>query len=301
MAIRFGPDGVHLFDRKSGLNILLDEIRPPLNLWSQGPQQVSIALTNRCDLRCPHCYAPKTPNRLELGTLKQWLLELDSAGTLGVGFGGGEPTLFPNFAELCRFTATETSLAVTFTTHGHHLSKDMIRSLKGSVHFFRISLDGIGATYQKMRGRSFADIVKILRVAKELAPFGVNVVVNEITVHQLPELAQIAEEVGATELLMLPQQPTSAVEGSSHACSQTMRDWALGYRGALRLTISEAGAFDFPICNPLPLETGIRGYAHIDAAGQLRANSFDPFGVEISASGIISAVSELAKTSAESS
>ncbi len=56
---RRSPAGLHLFDRTTGLNILLDEIRVPASLWSRAPRQVSIALTNRCDLTCDHCYAPK--------------------------------------------------------------------------------------------------------------------------------------------------------------------------------------------------------------------------------------------------
>ena len=60
MKIRKGPDGIHFFDRVSGTNLLLDELIPPPETWSKSPRQVSIALTNRCDLTCPHCYAPKT-------------------------------------------------------------------------------------------------------------------------------------------------------------------------------------------------------------------------------------------------
>src|SRR5665213_1796872 len=64
LRMRYGPAGVHLFDRASGVNLLLDELPVPPELWSLAPRQVSIALTNACDLDCPYCYAPKTRHLL---------------------------------------------------------------------------------------------------------------------------------------------------------------------------------------------------------------------------------------------
>jgi hypothetical protein len=64
LKVRTGPAGIHLFDRTTGLNVLMDEARLPSNLWAAAPRQVSVALTNACDLACPHCYAPKNPAAL---------------------------------------------------------------------------------------------------------------------------------------------------------------------------------------------------------------------------------------------
>lgn len=63
--------------------------------------QVSIALRNRCDLACAHCYAPKSRDELRFDTITRWLAELDAHGTLGIGFGGGERTLYPEFVKIC--------------------------------------------------------------------------------------------------------------------------------------------------------------------------------------------------------
>ena len=91
--IRAGAAGLHLFNRNTGTNVLVDEIKLPLNLWSAAPRQVSIALTNACDLTCAHCYAPKHSAALDFDQLTNWLIDLDLNGCIGVGFGGGEPTL----------------------------------------------------------------------------------------------------------------------------------------------------------------------------------------------------------------
>src|SRR5689334_18091084 len=119
MKLHKGHLGSHLFDRASGLNILLDEATVGEDQWSVAPKYVSIALTNACELSCGYCYAPKTSARLAYDSIVNWAKELDSQGCFGVGFGGGEPTLYPQFVDLCREIHDCTELAVTFTTHGH--------------------------------------------------------------------------------------------------------------------------------------------------------------------------------------
>lgn len=159
MKSRIGPNGVHLFDRLSGLNLLLDELRPKEADWSTSPRQVSIALTNVCDLHCAYCYAPKRKASLRTDKVLDWLKELDAEGCLGIGFGGGEPTLHPDFVDICKRVAGETQLAVTFTTHGHRLTPQLVDRLKGSIHFARISVDGVGRTYEEQRGKPFSSLL----------------------------------------------------------------------------------------------------------------------------------------------
>ena len=172
MKTRFGPDGLHFFDRLTGLNILLDEVHADQSIWSFAPRQVSIAITNLCDLHCVYCYAPKHRAMLSARSVATWLQELDQAGCMGVGLGGGEPTLHPQFADICRHAAEETQLAVTFTTHGHRLASPLLERIAGKVHFIRVSVDGVEETYEAQRGKQFSVLLKRLQNARELAPFG---------------------------------------------------------------------------------------------------------------------------------
>src|SRR5438477_13025032 len=125
MKIRVARSGLQLFDRLSGLNVLIDETSPPSDKWSLAPRYCSIALTTACDLTCPHCSAPNQHASLDQERVVRWALELDRHGCLGIGFGGGEPTLFPKFANLCQRIAGESDLAVSFTTHGHLLTSTL--------------------------------------------------------------------------------------------------------------------------------------------------------------------------------
>lgn len=296
---RASSAGVHLFDRNTGLNILLDEIAVPAALHSRAPRQVSIALTNRCDLACAHCYAPKSRDELRIDAVTRWLAEFDAAGTIGVGFGGGEPTLHPDFVKLCQYAAHETRLSVSFTTHGHHVDRELSERLRGSVHFIRVSMDGVGATYEFIRRRSFSELLERLRDVRSISRFGVNVVVNDHTLPELDEVARVSADAGACELLLLPQMPVRSVLAASVDALQGLRRWVEGYKGPLKLCINQSSAEGFPICDPLVQERGLRAYAHIDATGVLKPSSYSDTGVQLSDGDVLQALDQLEHDLAE--
>lgn len=296
---RCSAAGVHLFDRSTGLNILLDEVPAPGSLYSRAPRQVSIALTNRCDLACPHCYAPKSRAELRFEAITGWLAELDAHGALGVGFGGGEPTLYPGFARLCQQVAQQTRLAVSFTTHGHHIDGDLAGHLRGSVHFVRVSMDGVRATYESIRRRPFPEFLARLEHVRAISRFGVNVVINERTLPELDDVARIAADAGGCELLLLPQVAARGVPAIASRTLRGLRRWVESYKGPLRLCLSEASAHGFPVCDPLVEERGLRAYAHIDAMGVLKPSSYHETGVPIGEGNVLEALHQLASRLAE--
>ena len=295
MKVRYGSAGLHVFDRNTGLNVLIDEITVPSSLYSRAPRHISIALTNRCDLACAHCFVPKSRDELPFDAVTQWLSQLDANGTLGVGFGGGEPTLYPRFTELCQHAARETRLSVTFTTHGHHIDQKMADGLRGSVHFIRVSMDGVNDTYESIRRRSFAALLNRLKVIQGVSQFGVNVVINERTLGELDEVAEIAADFGAVELLLLPQVRTRAVSAITGETMRGLQRWVDGYRGPLKLCINEAHTEGFPTCDPLAAEGGLRAYAHIDATGTIKPTSYHSTGIVVGEGGVLEALDLLAK------
>ncbi|TQS42772.1 radical SAM protein [Cryptosporangium phraense] len=284
--IRLSEAGVHLFDRATGMNILLDEVDVPMEQFARAPRYVSIALTNVCG----YCYAPKQAAALDLDRVVSWAVELDGAGCLGVGFGGGEPTAYRRFADLCARVAGTTSLAVTFTTHGHRITPGLADELRGSVHFARLSVDGVGETYERLRGRPFAAVTTAAARLRSIAPLGINTVVNSDTIEELDDLAAFAVDAGASELLLLPEQPTAAVAGISDADAGRLAQWIRASRLPLRLAISRSGLEEsVPAVEVVPGEQPLDAYLHVDATGVLRRNSYAEVGVPVGES-IMSAV-----------
>lgn len=291
--IRTGPDGVHLFDRHTGLNVLFDEAHVPEHCWSRAPRQVSIALTNACDLTCEYCYAPKHPAVLDIDRILRWARELDSEGCLGIGFGGGEPTLYRRLPQLCRTVTQTTSLAVTLTTHGHRWTSELVDQLRGSVNFVRVSVDGVNGTYEKLRNRPFDVLVQRLELLSGAFTVGINCVVNQTTLAELDAVAALAADVGTAELLLLVEQPTRSTPGAAADIVAGMRDWIRGYQGGVPLATGDQDADGLSTAQPLPGEVGLRSYAHIDATGTLRATSYSSHGVSIDDRGILAASNAL--------
>lgn len=299
LKIRVGAAGLHLFNRNTGVNLLVDEISLPPSLWSTAPRQVSIALTNACDLVCPHCYAPKNPATLNFERLTSWLTDLDANGCIGVGFGGGEPTLYPRLAELCSYAAEKTGLAVTMTTHAHHLSDHLLEDLSGNVHFIRVSMDGVDATYESIRGRSFATLIQRIKALSKIVSFGINFVVNSKTIGDLDKAIDLAEEFGCSEFLLLPEEATLRTGGIDSDTRRILQEWVVNYRGCIPLAVSESGADGLPSCNPLIVEIGLDAFAHIDASGILKRTSYSTNGILILEDGVMSALHKLSKSNQE--
>jgi sulfatase maturation enzyme AslB (radical SAM superfamily) len=297
LRVRAGPSGLHFFDRITGFNLLLDEVRVTPSQWAMAPRQISIALTNACDLSCHYCYASKVPASLNDETVVAWLDELDANGCLGVGFGGGEPTLYRRFPDLCRHATKHTGLAVSFTSHAHRIDERLAGELAGNVHFIRVSMDGIGTTYEALRGKSFDSLCHHLKTVRALAKFGINFVVNRQTITDLEAAANLATEAGACEFLLLPERPSQSSMGIDGATMQALRAWVRGYCAKIPLTISETGAEGFPTSDPFSHERGLRAYAHISATGNLMRTSYDGEGVKICETGVMRSLAELRKQS----
>ena len=88
--IRAGPSGIHVFNRVTGLNVLVDEVGVSPSVWAGAPRQVSIAVTNACDLACSHCFAPKNPASLVIERLAPWLNELGACRVSQAGFSSSD-------------------------------------------------------------------------------------------------------------------------------------------------------------------------------------------------------------------
>lgn len=134
-------DGALLgFDRRSGRNVLLRGEETAACIQS-APRVVQMALTNACNKSCGFCYRPtEARSGWTFDSALRFAKYLDTWGVLELAIGGGEPTLFPRFAELVRRTWTETRLAVNFTTNGTRLTDELLAALRGNVGQIQLSV-----------------------------------------------------------------------------------------------------------------------------------------------------------------
>jgi MoaA/NifB/PqqE/SkfB family radical SAM enzyme len=278
MKLRKESRGLHFYDRTTGLHILADEVRIPVEDRDEGPEVISIAVTNTCDLSCAFCYAPKTRHMLSVPEIVHWCRELDRLGTLEVAFGGGEPTLFPGLADACRTIWTETKLGISITTHGQLLNEQLCDSLKGFVSVVRVSMDAPEPLYSSIRGLPLARVIKNIRQMERRAPIGINTVVNTQTIGGLDELAVIVRDLGAVDWLLLPEIKNGEFTLSDSEWHR-LDHWIVSRSNSFNLrTTTNAKAH---LTGPFLLDETPEDYAHISANGYLRRCSYGSTGISL--------------------
>jgi MoaA/NifB/PqqE/SkfB family radical SAM enzyme len=280
MKIRKEISGLHCFDRKSGIHILLDEIKFNKNQIQNSPRIVSIALTNICDLKCHFCYAAKNRLTLEYDFLQNLSIELDKLGVLELTFGGGEPTLYPHFVELCKWIWENTDLGISFTTHGHRLTSEVIDEIINYTSMIRFSIDGIEPRYSEIRGKKLSDLLNIINYTKNKIPFGINCVVSKNNIQELINVIDLAIKIGAENILIIPEHLNGKFQ-------LTTDDWRMlnevidKYDSQIELLVTYEAA-NFIKATTLNISyTNEFLFSHISADKKLKINSYDKEGLEI--------------------
>lgn len=174
------------------------------------PTSIAILLTQRCNARCLHCDiwkaqgAEETPSlaqlRGTLAVLRHWL------GPVEVSFTGGEALLQPYTLELVEYGAS-LGLFVELLTNGYwgDCAKIERLALAGAGRV-TVSLDGFGATHNKVRGRddffgkTNAFLETLCRIRRE---HGLRFNIRLKTVimrHNLEDVCEIAHFAGRSGL-----------------------------------------------------------------------------------------------------
>jgi len=81
------------------------------------PTHLHFLITGRCNLDCPCCYDEKGNVDVPSQIAKQILTDFRQSGGYAVAFGGGEPLLHPNLAEIVE-SARRLGLYVAVTSNG---------------------------------------------------------------------------------------------------------------------------------------------------------------------------------------
>lgn len=160
----------------------------------RAPEEVHLALTQRCPVACTGCYLSAGPER-EDADPKDIFEELDRLAALGVAevaFGGGEATLRADLLALGRHART-LGLVPNLTTSGFGVGPQQAAALAPVFGQINVSIDGVDEVYRAVRGWGGPAVG--LQAVAALAAAGARVGVN--TVMSAPLLA----DPGALEAL----------------------------------------------------------------------------------------------------
>lgn len=162
------------FDRRTGINVLVTS-EDTKDIRRAAPRQIQVALTNACNKTCDFCYRPlEAKSRWTFDELVDLAKRAAEWGVLEIAFGGGEPTIFPRFAELLQTIWKETPICPNFTTNGLKLTAELLRSIRGSYGQLQLSV------YDEDDTNGIIDLL-----VREQANFGLNYLVTPARVRTL--------------------------------------------------------------------------------------------------------------------
>lgn len=146
---------------------------PKSQTFPEYPLLVDIELASICNLHCPMCYTitpafkEKVNARLMDWDLFRKIIDEIAGKVFAIRLSlRGEPTIHPKFVEAVRYAKAHGILEVSSLTNGSKLKNpEFCRQLVDSgLDWLTVSADGIGATYEKIRGPiTFDEIRRNLR------------------------------------------------------------------------------------------------------------------------------------------
>ncbi|HEX4963064.1 MAG TPA: PqqD family peptide modification chaperone [Thermoanaerobaculia bacterium] len=129
--------------------------------WQErmAPVSVTVEVTQRCNMRCDHCYnasGDEEPGTLRLAEVQGVLAELAALGTKSVSFAGGEPLMRLDLDEMLA-TAAGLGMATGIASNGFALTPSRADELvKLGVGTVQISLDYPDERHDDFRRRKGA-------------------------------------------------------------------------------------------------------------------------------------------------
>jgi MoaA/NifB/PqqE/SkfB family radical SAM enzyme/SAM-dependent methyltransferase len=160
-------------------------------------------LTNRCNMACSHClFSCSAACHSELPAVRLLAMagEAYEQGCRLFALTGGEPLVYPRIEEIIRRLLDFQESHVAVLTNGLALIP-LLDRLRPDPRYFhcQISLDGLGETHDRLRGRgSFQKLSKTLRDLKlRQMPYTLSMCVTAHNVQEMAQLIDFAEEMGA--------------------------------------------------------------------------------------------------------
>jgi len=174
---------------------------------------LGFAVTEHCNLRCPHCLRDDvtTVRSLDVAVFESVLAQaLDLFGAVQVSLTGGEPLLHPEFDRLVRILATP-GVPWRFVSNAWHLRRIMPLLEAHPPTSVRLSLSGATAeVHDAERGRgSFRRVLMgVALLTSRRIPTFLSLVVDRRDRGQLRAAVDLAEALGCVGIGFILPQPT---------------------------------------------------------------------------------------------
>ena len=158
-------------------------------------------MTQRCNLKCVHCYAKaKTlhgEDPISFEQAKTMISDLAAFNCPVMLFSGGEPLVREDLVDLAKF-ATEQGMRAVISTNGTLITKDKARELKSvGLSYVGISLDGLKDVHDHFRGVAGAfdaALTGIKNCQEEGLKVGLRFTINKRNASEIPGIFKLLRE-----------------------------------------------------------------------------------------------------------
>ena len=163
--------------------------------------------TDRCNLKCGHCYANSNSLKMPELTTKERLKIIDrlvEADVFGLNFSGGEPLVRKDFFKVAKY-ANDNEIKISLSTNATLITKACVQKLmECGIEKVQISLDGVKPeTHERIRNvkGSFDLAVKGIKNCVKYGNFSditVNTTLTKFTLKEIPRIYEFVKTLGAT-------------------------------------------------------------------------------------------------------
>ncbi|MEO5331346.1 MAG: heme d1 biosynthesis radical SAM protein NirJ [Magnetococcus sp. YQC-5] len=173
---------------------------------AQGPVIVW-NLIRRCNLACTHCYAASADKtfhgELSQAEIFRVLADLKASGVPALILSGGEPLLRPDLFEIAS-QAKAMGFYVGLSSNGTLMDQEQVKRIaQTGFHYVGVSLDGLEASHDQMRGMrgAFRLALDGIRHCREHGvQVGIRYTPTQKNIHDLPGLLHLMTEEGIERL-----------------------------------------------------------------------------------------------------
>ncbi len=172
----------------------------PLVVWNT---------TNRCNLRCKHCYINAEDidysNELTHDEAREFIRDLAAMKAPVLLFSGGEPLLRKDLFELGRY-AVDMGLRAVISSNGTLIDDEIAQKIKmAGFQYVGISIDGAPETHDDFRNKkgAFDEALRGVKACQKIGiKTGVRFTVNKHNQQDLPEIFDILKNEGIPRFCM---------------------------------------------------------------------------------------------------
>jgi len=178
------------------------------------PYSTYFAVTDKCPYHCPHCsYGHHQKGHLDTPKAKEIIRQINSIGTVTIGFTGGEPLLRDDIVELVETVGDHTA-SIMFTT-GHQLDENLAQGLtQAGLGCLMIGIESDDPQeHDEIRGvkGSYDEAVRAIEISLKTGIYtAISTVAtrDKIAKGKLRKLAELATRHGIHEFRILEPVPT---------------------------------------------------------------------------------------------